>query len=126
DHGYELAAGNVQRKPLKCLGLDRRAGVEGDFQVLCAEHQLYLLRVRRCLISGMTSAITTSTAVIRFRSCACKPMKSLFRARAMKMGRMPMEVSAPAWVCTNMAPARPTSALEMAMPRITMAPVFTP
>ena len=61
------------------------AGVEGDLQVLRAEHgQAPFLPSRRFFIIGITRATVTSTAVTRFRSWACKPMKSLFSARAMK------------------------------------------
>src|SRR5690606_29330537 len=85
DDRHELPAGNFQRQPAQRPRLDGRAGVEGDFQVLCAQHgQAPFLPSRRRFIMGMTRAMVTSTAVTRFRSWACRPMKSLFRASAMK------------------------------------------
>lgn len=47
-------------------------------------------------------------------------------ARPMTMVPIPMEISAPPWVCANSAPASATSALEMAMPSRIMPPVLTP
>ena len=85
DHGDELAGRDVQRQAAQGAGLDGGAGVEGDLQVLRAEHgQAPFLPSRRFFIIGITRATVTSTAVTRFRSWACKPMKSLFSARAMK------------------------------------------
>ncbi|CFN67924.1 Uncharacterised protein [Bordetella pertussis] len=47
-------------------------------------------------------------------------------ASPMTMVPMPIEMSAPPWVCANSAPASATSAFDSAMPARIMAPVLTP
>ncbi len=66
-----------------------RARVEGDFQVFVrATYSGASVLARpshgRLSMAGTTRANVTSTAVTRFRSCAFRPMKSLFSASAMK------------------------------------------
>src|SRR5690606_23058723 len=162
DDGDELAARNFQRQAAQRAGFDGRTGIEGNFEVFCAQHgQAPFLPSSRRFIMGMTRAMVTSTAVTRLRSCAFRPMKSLLSASAMKNrytmaprmtasvastslrdGRMlsptmtaarpmtivptPIDISAPPWVWANKAPARPTSALDSAMPARTIPPVLTP
>ena len=56
DDGDELPGRNVQRHAAQCAGFNRRAGVEGDFEVLGAQHGALSVRGFRTACAWRTCA----------------------------------------------------------------------